>query len=298
MNINSILQSQFGIKHASITTLEGYDSTNYRIDCEKGVFVLKQNSYSKEVFTLLKAENQIFKNLKNLFDYDFPTAIASLNNETTVRIDDQIFRLLSYVEGDFLGDVDHTSTLLFSFGVFLAKMDVQIFQEYHPSIAAKETQWDLYHFKSNYKHLGYIKNSKDRSLVDYFFLQFDAHIYPIAYELRKGIIHNDANDWNVLTKNGVVSGIIDFGDMCYSWLINEIAIALTYVMMEKENPLKIAEELIKGYHSISPLQEKELDILYYLIAARLCTSVCNSAYAKTLILQLVSNQHGIYCANG
>ena len=27
-------------------------------------------------------------------------------------------------------------------------------------------------------------------------------------------------------------------------------------------------------------KEQELDILYYLVAARLCTSVCNSAYTK------------------
>lgn len=282
MNIDSILLSQFGIDHAKITTLEGYDSTNYKIDCEKGVFVLKQNPYSKEIHTLLQTENKLLKNLENLYDYDFPVAIASSNNESTVRVDDHIFRLLSYVEGDFLGDVNHTPALLFSFGVFLAKMDLQIFQEYHPSIAAKKNQWDLNHFKSNHRYLKYIENSTDRSLADYFFLQFDAHVYPTAHDLRKGIIHNDANDWNVLTKNGEVSGIIDFGDMCHSWLVNEVAIALTYVMMEKENPLEIAVEFIKGYHSVMPLQERELDILYHLIAARLCTSVCNSAYAKTL----------------
>ena len=68
--------------------------------------------------------------------------------------------------------------------------------------------------------------------------------------------------------------------MCHSWLINEVAVAITYVMMEKENPLGIASEVINGYHDVFPLQELELDVLYYLVAARLCTSVCNSAYTK------------------
>ncbi|WP_373397639.1 phosphotransferase [Algoriphagus halophilus] len=39
---------------------------------------------------------------------------------------------------------------------------------------------------------------------------------PVLPELRRQIIHGDANEWNVLTENGSVSGIIDFGDVCYS----------------------------------------------------------------------------------
>ncbi len=282
MHIDSILKSHYDICNATISTLEGYDSTNYKIESEHGIFVLKQNSYSQETLALLKAENQLFESLAILKDYDFPTAIPTLEKESILVIEEHIFRLLSFVEGEFLGEVPHTSVLLHSFGVFLAKMDKQIHEEYNPAIVGKETQWDLKEFKSNYQYIDYISNPKDSSLVDYCFLQFDEHIHPIKHELRKGIIHNDGNDWNILTKNGKVSGIIDFGDMCHSWLINEVAIAITYVMMGKENPLEIASHVIQGYHSRFPLEEKELDILYYLVAARLCTSVCNSAYAKTL----------------
>lgn len=282
MQINSILQSHFDISDGIVTTLEGYDSTNYKVKSEKGTYVLKQNPYSEETLALLQAENQIFLRLQVLKNYDSPTVIPSIENQSILVIEDQIFRLLSFIEGEFLGDVSHTPTLLHSFGVFLAKMDKQIHSDYQSAIVGKETQWDLKQFKSNYQYLEYIGNPQDRRLVDYFFLQFDQYIYPIQHQLRKGIIHNDGNDWNVLTKNGEVSGIIDFGDMCHSWLINEVAIAITYVMMGKENPLEVASEVLKGYHSVFPLKEQELDILYYLVAARLCTSVCNSAYAKTL----------------
>ena len=198
----------------------------------------------------------------------------------TIVSDSYIYRLLSFVEGEFLGDVNHTPSLMNSFGEFLALMDKEIREMYESAIIGKQTVWDLKQFKLNYKYLECISNPKDRNLVDYYFLQFDQHVLPVAHKLRKGVIHNDGNDWNVLTKNGKVTGIIDFGDMCHSWLINEIAVALTYVMMNKEYPLKIAAHLIKGYHNINPLKEQELDILYYLVAGRLCTSVCNSAYAK------------------
>lgn len=282
MDIQKVLKEFYQLENCTFTRLEGYDSTNFKIESEKEVFVLKQNSYSEENLSLLQAENQLFETLKILEDYDFPNAIQTFKNESTVVVEEQIFRLLSFVEGEFLGDVLHTPTLLKSFGIFLAEMDKQIYDEYHPSISGKETQWDLKHFISNYQYLESISDPKDRSLVDYFFLQFNEHVHPIQNELRKGIIHNDGNDWNVLTSHGKVSGIIDFGDMCHTWLINEVAIALTYVMMGKEHPLDISAHLIKGYHEINPLKEEELDILYYLIAARLCTSVCNSAHAKKL----------------
>ncbi len=60
-------------------------------------------------------------------------------------------------------------------------------------------------------------------------MQIRENVEPFIEDLRKSVIHGDANDWNVLCKNGEVSGIIDFGDMCFSPLINELAIAVTPV---------------------------------------------------------------------
>ena len=282
MEIHKVLKDFYQLDNCSCTSLEGYDSINYKVECTAGTFVLKQYTYSEEVFELLIGENKILESLSTLDGYNFPISIETQNKDKIVVKEKTMYRLLSFVKGAFLGDVDHTAVLLYSFGAFLAKMDMVTTAIYASAIIGKETHWDLKHFKSNYQYIECIPNRRDRSLVDYFFLQFDEHISPIEHELRKGIIHNDGNDWNVLTTSGKVTGIIDFGDMSHTWLINEVAVALTYVMMGKSNPLEIASHLIRGYHKIHPLKEVELDILYYLVAARLCTSVCNSAYAKIL----------------
>ncbi len=282
MEIKNVLKDFYNLDNYVVTKLEGYDSINYKIDCGHVVYVLKQYALSEETTELLLAENMILQKLSILKEYSFPATMPTTQNKELVVHKNAIYRLLSFVEGDFLGNIEHSAELLSSFGTFLAKMDRTILKTYNAAITGKVTQWDLKHFKSNYRFLEYITHVKDRSLVAYFFLQFDAHVYPIQHELRHGIIHNDGNDWNVLTQGGAVSGIIDFGDMCHSWLINEVAVAITYVMMGKAQPLEIASQVIKGYHEVYPLEEKELDILYYLVAARLCISVCNSAYAKTL----------------
>lgn len=282
MSIKSVLKQHYNLEESSYSSLEGYDSINYKVKSKQGTFVLKQQAYSLEALELLKAENAVLEKLSSLHDYDFPVPILSIANELISIEKNQIYRLLSFVEGEFLGDVSHTSELLYSIGIFLGQMDKELEGFHHSAISGKETQWDLKLFKSNYQYLKYIANPKDRNLVDYFFMQFDQHVYPVQHQLRKSVIYNDANHWNVLTQKGKLSGIIDFGDMCYSWIINEVAIALSYVMMDKKDPLAIAAPLIKGYQTVYPLNEQELDILYYLVAARLCTSVCNSAYAKTL----------------
>lgn len=282
MGPNAILETSFGIINATVTPLEGYDSINFKIESDSGTHVLKKYPFSKVTNELLAAEDAVLNTLSTIETMDFPAAITSITGASTIVEGGFVHRLLSYVDGEFLGNVAHTPTLLRSLGIFLAQLDKKLYDSYHAPIAAKEIQWDLRYFKRNQKYLEYIPDAKDRSLVDYFFVQFDEHIYPIQDQLRRGIIHNDGNDWNVLTKNGKVSGIIDFGDMCHSWLVSEVAIAITYVMMGKTDPLETAAHVIEGFHSIFPLSANELDAIYYLVAARLCTSVCNSAYSKTL----------------
>lgn len=276
----SILNTYYGLINCTLTALEGYDSINFKVSSNKGLFVLKKYTYTEETLAILQAEDSTANQLDGISHLNFPKSIANTNQESFSIVDEAIYRLLPFIEGDFIANVDKDVQLLVSFGTALASIDKTLERHYSAVFAAKETVWDLKHFKKNQQYLNDITNSKDRNIVRYFFLQFHEQITPVQHLFRKSVIHNDANDWNVLTKNGVVTGFIDFGDMCHTWLINELAIGLTYLMMNDNNPLKTAEIILKSYHSVFPLHENELDALYYLIAARLCTSVCNSAHSK------------------
>lgn len=281
LHLNSIIKQYYDIENPTLTKLEGYDSINFKITTSNESYVLKVYSNSNEILELLTAENELLLALENK-GVSSSRLIATNSDEYNLITDQYIFRLLTFLSGTFLAESRHTNQLLTSFGVTLAKIDFSLSNHNNAAIKAKETQWDLKHFQKNWKYLNDIPDASDRSLVDYFCLQFNEHIRPIQYEFRQSIIHNDANDWNVLVDNKEVTGIIDFGDMCHSWLINELAVALTYVLMDKENPLDIAFTVLQAYHTILPLEEKEVDFLYYLIAARLCTSVLNSAHTKKI----------------
>ena len=282
-SIRDLLERRWGLDVTELSPMEGYDSTNYRVICPEESFVLKVYQYDAETYETVAAENSILHHLGNSRG-QYPAVIENQDGDELIvedQLPGQFFRLLSFLEGDFWGDrTDVSETLLSSFGRFLGRMDQQLADVKPLAICAKRIVWDLDQFLLNEALSQHITDPSDRKLVDYFFLQYKENILPQIPQLRKSIIHNDANDWNVLTLGDKVTGIIDFGDIVFSSLINELAVGLTYVLMDRNDPIKNAATVIAAYHQVMPLKEVELDILYYLIAARLCTSVCNSAKSK------------------
>ena len=280
--MKSTIESEYGFQIEAIKLLNGYDNANYLITTKTDRFIFKTYVYSQAIYDTIQAENEILLALQPSDTNPKPISFRDGNLTKTISIDGKslICRMLSFLEGNFLGDIKPSIALYKSLGVFLAKMDIKLNSISNYVIKSRAWEWDLQYFDLNKKYISVIPDESDRSLVLYFFQQYSEIVIPLAPHLRKQIIHNDANEWNILTKGNEVSGIIDYGDLAYSFLINEIAIAITYACYNTEEPLKWAGIILQSYHSILPLQANEIKVLYYLIAARLVTSVCNSAQSK------------------
>ena len=280
MENKELLKQYFGIDATSLEKMEGYESINFKVETAADNFVLKQYSHDQQTLESVEAENLVLLKLSELSPTAFPSPITTKENHLTYNDGTTISRLLSFVDGTFFDQCEQTPELLQSLGSFLAKMDSTLLDFQNTGIAARKLEWDLQYPELNKKYISYITSPTDKKLVDYFFLQFDQKVRPHLPELRKSIIHSDANPANVFVKNNKVSGIIDFGDTCYTPLINELAIAIAYSIMEQENPIDTACELIKGYCEVLAVEEQEIELLYYLIAMRWSVSVCKSAHAK------------------
>lgn len=276
------IKNWFNFEIVALKKLNGYDNVNYLLKTTSDTYIFKTYTFTEDMLALIEAENSVLNALDE--NASFPKPIPFLTDEylkiTEINGVKTICRLLTFLDGTFLGDATHTPELITSIGRFTATMDLQLFKLNNYVLKARQWEWDLQYLNLNKKYIAEIDGANDRNLVSYFFQQYAFHVTPILPELRKSVIHNDVNEWNVLVKDNAISGLIDFGDLAHSQLINEVAIAITYACYDKEAPLTWAIHFIKGYHKILPLEQKELDILYYLIAGRLCTSVCNSAHAK------------------
>jgi Ser/Thr protein kinase RdoA (MazF antagonist) len=94
-----------------------------------------------------------------------------------------------------------------------------------------------------------------------FFARFT--VAPRLATLRATVIHNDANDWNVLVDSADqdrISGLIDFGDALHAPLIAEIAIASAYAGLDQADPIGAAASIARGFHAEYPLLEEEIDL--------------------------------------
>ena len=102
---------------------------------------------------------------------------------------------------------------------------------------------------------------------------------PLFPELRRSVIHGDANDYNVLVdpRQQRVTGVIDFGDMVHSYTVGNLAVAAAYALLDKSDPLAAACSVVEGYNAEWMLTETELAALFGLIGLRLCLSACLAA---------------------
>ncbi|MEO0403469.1 MAG: aminotransferase class III-fold pyridoxal phosphate-dependent enzyme, partial [Bacteroidota bacterium] len=282
--MKNLVEKEFGLAVLNITHLNGYSNKNYHVQTENQDFVFKTYNFEENLLAFVQAENGVLNQLVSQMQNATPKLIPFLNGEhiKVLEIDGQksICRMLSFLEGEFLGDVEHSPELIKNFGQYLAKMDKELLDIKNFALESRAFKWDIAHFQLNKTYLQDISDPKDRRLVHHFFLQFEEEVRPHFEHLRKQVIHNDPNEWNVLVEGNEIRGIIDFGDLTHTFLINELAIATAYVCYDKSDPLVWARLMVQSYHEVHPLEELEVKLLYYLIAARLCTTICNSAHSR------------------
>ncbi len=283
--VAALVRRHYGMD-VQVKALSGYDELNYVLQCSTGHrYILKIASEDQDLHFL---EGQVkivqFLAQSELADrfqhYILNTAGQAL---TTLQLAGKTYylRLLSFLEGTFWVDAQHrTPELRHSLGHFLGKMDVVLRDFSHPALHRHYT-WDIRNTLDAWNQVHCITNHEKRRIASYFLLQYEQRVAPLASTLRQVYAHNDANDYNLLVDGNHVCGLIDFGDMVYTAQINNLAVACTYAMLGEKDPLACASQVVAAYHRVNPLLEQELDLLYYLIAGRLCISVTQSAFQAT-----------------
>ena len=279
----SNLKSLYGFEGA-VSPLSSYSDQNFLVEREDGQsFVLKiANADTPEAE--IDMQVQVLRFLqKRAPELNVPRVIETLSGDLYTRwpasSDDasHIVWMVNFLPGQFISDFqDHPPELPFSVGQFLGQLDQVLTSFEHPAMDRK-LQWDLKQAASLNAYLPFIPSPEKRKWIEAGLERFERNIIPRAHELRTSVIHNDANDNNVLTDGCTVMGIIDFGDMVRTFTVSEVAIAATYMMLGKPDPLAMAHQVFEGFNETNPLSSVEAEVYFDLIYLRLCTSVCMSA---------------------
>ena len=218
-----------------------------------------------------------------------PVVLPTLSGDTLTPVQvgnsERFVWMLEYLPGKMLGDLSyHPPELLAALGTRLADLDRALEGFTHPALN-REHRWNLLNTDWVEEDLHHINRVARRRSAARVLERFRREVIPLSGSLRKTAIHGDANDWNVIV-SGVQAGgweqvaLVDFGDMVWSYVAAEPAIAAAYAMFNKTDPLAAARQVISGYHARNPLTELEISVLPCMIAMRLVVSVTNAARRK------------------
>jgi len=195
-------------------------------------------------------------------------------------------RLLSFIAGTPAAEVSrHTADYRRDLGRCVGAIDRALECFDHPA-AHRAFHWDLAQGVTTCReHLALVDDPPLRGLVDSLVDAFAREVAPLLTHLPRSVIHNDANDHNVIVRDDGdvyahhqrVAGLIDFGDMVHSCTVGGLAIAAAYASLDTRDPLTAAADVVAGYHAERPIADAELQALFGLVRLRLCTSVCMAA---------------------
>ncbi|MDH3387020.1 MAG: phosphotransferase [Gammaproteobacteria bacterium] len=270
--------------------LDGERDLNFLIGDKGSRYVLKIANVDESP-AMLECQHQVFERLAETRVFpEVATARASVNGRLVETVYSQAghehaCRLMPFIEGRVLAEVDNPSAaLLEDLGRRLARLDHALASFTHPALE-RPLLWKMDNaldVLASFKAL--LATQRERDLVEYFEAGYRERVLPRLGDLRRAVIHNDANRANVLVDDSgarVVS-IIDFGDMVASWLVVEPVIAATYAMLDRDEPLRAAAHVLRGYHAELPLTAIEIDLVFDFICMRLCMSVCINAHQGVL----------------
>lgn len=294
---DNCLLPEFEIEEAAALArrLYGLEGPIRRLDGERDLNFLIGEAGARFVFkianagespAMLECQHQVLEHLAAAAVFPLTaTARESVGGrqvETVTSRDGtaHVCRVLPYLEGHLFRDIEDPSpALLADIGYRLARVDLALEGFTHPALE-RPLLWKM---DNALAVLGSFKPSlagEDQlRLVEFFERAYRERVLPRLPELRRAVIHNDANRANLLTDEAGsrLLSIIDYGDMVETWLVVEPAIAASYAMLDHPAPLDAAASLVGGYHAELPLRPEEAALVFDFICMRLCMSVCIGA---------------------
>ncbi len=239
---------------------------------------------------MLDAQQRALAHVRPRFPF-VPRVVAARNGSSLVEVRAPDGRshwvwAVTWIDGvPFAQSAWRPATLLAELGSRVGVLTGALADFDHPA-AHREFYWDLAHGRAAVHHLRPMIADADLcGAIDRLMADFDRVAAPRLAALRRSVVHGDLNDYNILVHDAAnparcephVAGIVDFGDMVYTYTVADLAIACAYVMLDATDPVAAAAHVVRGYHAAFPLTEDEVATLYALIILRLAMSAAIAA---------------------
>jgi Ser/Thr protein kinase RdoA (MazF antagonist) len=289
----AIAKNTFAVQ-AEARSLPSERDQNFLMITTMGERCILKIANAREEQSMLETQNNVMLHLEKHLSF-CPKVKAAKNGEFISEAisptgDKHFVRLVSYLPGRPLATVKRQSAgLMTDLGRCMGEIDKAL-ADFDTPGAHRDFYWDLAKApKLIAEYLPLIEDPLLKELIEKGLTDFNQTVAPLLSALRCSVIFNDANNYNVLigggddlfSKDQQVVGIIDFGDMVYSYTVGDLAVAIAYAVLGKPDPLAVAAQIVAGFHAVFPLEEKEIVVLFGLVRLRLCLSACLAVHQQS-----------------
>jgi Ser/Thr protein kinase RdoA (MazF antagonist) len=214
-------------------------------------------------------------------DPDLPTPRVGRTGRGDVSVSSDydgkrpVVRLLTYLDGRMLSAAPRSTAQAATAGALLARLGLALRDFKHPA-DGRDLDWDLAHAARLAPLLDGVVDPQRRELTLRHVQRFVGETMPALASLRTQVVHGDFNPHNILVdaaNSERITGVIDFGDMVRTQLVNDVAIGACYGVVTGSHPLQHPLAFVAGFHSVRALSPAELQLLPTLMAARLAATV-------------------------
>ena len=157
----------------------------------------------------------------------------------------------------------------------------------HPR-AIRRVPWDVQYAAESRALLDTVRDRSTRSAVTAVLDRFEQVALPAWPTLRAQVVHGDLTVDNVLVDDaGLITGIIDFGDMSHTALLTDVASVLDSVVSGRtgDEGLRAARLVLDGYQRVTPLEADELRLVVDVWAARAAIGIAIASWRSAAGLE-------------
>lgn len=273
--------------HGAVSALPSYADQNFRIRAEGDEYVLKV-AHPSWSHADIELENLAMMELAAREPLlGCPRVQLAVSGEHLLSLpvggQNRLVRLLSYVPGTTYAEAINSlrpvqcEALHASLGRAVGRLTRGLKGFHHPA-AERRHDWNIMSLPGLMDEVRHVEDAAFREIVRRHAGAFCEALPGWRATLPITVLHNDANDLNVIVADDGAGGkrvgaVIDFGDMCTSFRLADLAIACTYAMQHESDPVACARRIVGGYLAEYPLHRRELEQLHAFILARLCHSI-------------------------
>ncbi|MEW1960547.1 phosphotransferase [Kineococcus sp. NPDC059986] len=135
--------------------------------------------------------------------------------------------------------------------------------------------WDLVRTSETLAEASpWVSDPRTREVVQSAASRFAETVEPVILTLPRATVHHDLHDSNLLTDPvaGVVSGVLDFGDMVEGPRVAELAVAAAYASRGAADPTRAFLQVAQGWGRNVQLSDAEIGVVFDAGIARLAVN--------------------------